>query len=103
MIEHKDDVATPVNGRPALPQAPERKELPPAPNDAGGEREYKVVDPPPAPPRRRSHAWIWLLLLAIAGFIGWRSYQNVQKKNAEAAAAQGRRAANRGIPVAGPT
>ena len=84
MIEHKDVDTPPVNGTPALPPAPEQKALPPAPE----------------PPRRRSRAWIWLLLLAIAGFIGYRAYQNVQQKNAAAAAAQERRAANRAVPVA---
>jgi multidrug efflux system membrane fusion protein len=85
MIQHKDADAATVNGTPALPPAPEQKALPPA---------------PPAPPRRRSRAWLWLLLLAIAGFIAFRSYQNVQAKNAAAAAAQERRAANRSVPVA---
>jgi len=82
MIQHKDADAPPVNGRPALPPAPEQKAL------------------PPAPPRRRSRAWLWLLLLGVAGFIGFRAYQNVQAKNAAAAAAQERRAANRSVPVA---
>jgi multidrug efflux system membrane fusion protein len=39
------------------------------------------------------------LLLAIAGFIGFRAYQGVQQKNAQAAAAQERRAANRAVPI----
>src|SRR5690242_8743147 len=82
MIQHKDVDAPSVNGAPALPPAPEQKAL------------------PPAPPVRRSRAWIWLLLLAIAGFIAFRAYQNVQQKNAAAAAAQERRAANRSVPVA---
>ena len=84
MIQHKDEVdAPPVNGTHALPAGPERKALPPAP-----------------PHRRRSGAWIWLLVLAILGFVGFRAYQNTQQKNAAAAAAQERRAANRTVPVA---
>src|SRR5690349_7945803 len=99
MIEHKDtDAKVPVNGRPALPEAKEMKELPPASGNGESGREFQVVDPPPR--RRRSRAWIWLLLLAVAAFIGYRSYENVQKKNAAAAAAQERRAANRAVPVA---
>jgi membrane fusion protein, multidrug efflux system len=85
MIEHTEGVETPINGRPALPPAPEQKALPPA-------------SAPPA--RRRSRAWIWLLLLVVAGFIGFRSYQNVQRKNSAAAQQQERRAANRAVPVA---
>jgi membrane fusion protein, multidrug efflux system len=87
MIEHEEHTEIPINGRPALPEAPERKALPPAPGD--GPRS-----------RRRSKAWLWLLLLCIAGFVGYRSYQNVQRKNAAAAAQQERRAANRAVPVA---
>src|SRR5438128_265392 len=85
MIEHQEHVeSTPVNGRPALPPAPEQKALPPAPEA----------------PRHHSRAWIWLLLVAIAAFVGYRAYENVQKKNAAAAAAQERRAADRAVPVA---
>lgn len=83
MVEHKSAVdEPPVNGRHALPEAPHQKAL------------------PPAPPRRRSRAWIWLLLLAIAGFIAFRAYQNIQGKKAAEAAQQERRAANRPVPVA---
>src|SRR3954470_12575944 len=86
MIQHKDEVETPpsVNGDHLLTAGPTRKELPPA----------------APPPKRRSRAWIWLLLLAIAGFIAFRAYQNVQQKNAAAAAAQEKRAANRAVPGA---
>lgn len=92
MIEHTEHVeTTPRNGRPALPEAPEQKALPPAPPDA------------PPPPRRRSRAWIWLLLLAIAGFIAFRAYENIQQKKAAAAAQQERRSANRPVPVAAST
>ena len=92
MIEHTEHVESPsVNGSHALPEAPERKALPPAPQDV------------PPPPHRRSRAWIWLLLLVAAGFLGFRSYQNVQKKNAAAAAQQEKRALNRSVPVAAAT
>src|SRR5512142_587758 len=83
MIEHRDQLETPVDGSHALPEAPERKALPPAP-----------------PPHRRRRAWLWLLLVAVAGFLAYRSYENVQRKNAAAAAQQERRAANRAVPVA---
>jgi multidrug efflux system membrane fusion protein len=88
MIEHTEQ-AGPTDGSHELPEAPERKALPPAPGDV-----------PPPSPRRRSRAWLWVLLLAIAGFLGYRSYENVQRKNAAAAAQQERRAANRAVPVA---
>src|SRR3954452_20368521 len=84
MIDHKEKTPALVNGSQALPPGPDRKEL-----------------PPPAPPRkRRSRAWIWLLLIGAAGFVGYRAYENTRSKNAAAAAAQERRAANRTIPVA---
>jgi multidrug efflux system membrane fusion protein len=87
MIEHKDAGAPPVTehstngyGQKALPPAPERKALP--------------------APRKRRRGWIWLLLLGIAGFIGFRSYQGVEQKKQAAAAAQERRAANRAVAIA---
>src|SRR3954452_2917208 len=84
MIDHKEKTPALVNGSQALPPGPDRKEL-----------------PPPAPPRkRRSRAWIWLLLIGAAGFVGYRAYENNRSKTAAAAAAQERRAANRTIPVA---
>jgi multidrug efflux system membrane fusion protein len=67
----------------ALPPAPEHKALPAGP-----------------PPRRRRRAWIWVLLLGIAGFIAYRSYQGVQQKKAAETAAQERRSANRAVSVA---
>src|SRR5579883_565964 len=50
-------------------------------------------------PRRRSFTWVWLLLLGAAGFIGFRSYQTVHQKNAQAATAQEKKLANRSITV----
>lgn len=87
MIEHKEHVDAPpdANGNRTLEAPPERKALPPA---------------PPMPPRRKSRAWLWLLLLAIVGFIAFRSYQGIQQKKAAEAAAQERRAANRPVTIA---
>ncbi len=50
-------------------------------------------------PRQRSFNWIWLLLLGAAGFIGFRSYQTIHQRNAQAAATQEKRLANRAITV----
>jgi membrane fusion protein, multidrug efflux system len=99
MIDHKDHVDSAVD-----PEAASRNG-----GKLGGEvhivletpPERKAPQrPPAAPPKRRSYAWLWLLLLAAAGFIGFRSYQGVQQKNAAAAAAQEKRAANRPITIA---
>jgi multidrug efflux system membrane fusion protein len=88
MIEPRQADAPPVaehstngDGTKLLPPAAERKAL------------------PPATPRRR-RGWIWLVLLAIAGTIGYRSYQGVQQKKQADAAAQERRAANRAVSIA---
>jgi multidrug efflux system membrane fusion protein len=52
---------------------------------------------PEEPPRKRSHAWVWILLLVIVGLVGFRVYQN---KQAEAQAAKAKAAAaNRGVPI----
>lgn len=52
---------------------------------------------PVEPPRRRSYAWVWILLLVLAGLVGFRVYQN---KQAEAQAAKAKAAAaNRGVPI----
>jgi multidrug efflux system membrane fusion protein len=90
MIEHREAEAPPVethstngHGVKALPPAPERKALPPG-----------------APPRRRRRGWIWVLLLAIGGFIAYRSYQGAQQKKQADAAAQERRSANRAVSIA---
>src|SRR5262249_4352098 len=78
MIKDKEEIDAPPK---VLPPAPERKQLLPPKG------------------RRRGWAWFWLLALAVAGFVGFRAYQNTQHRKAEAAAAQERRAANRPIPV----
>ncbi len=52
---------------------------------------------PEEPPRRRSYAWVWILLLLLAGLVGFRAYEN---KQAEAQAAKAKAAAaNRGVPI----
>ncbi len=57
----------------------------------------RVTHSTPEPPRRRSYAWVWILLLVLAGLVGFRVYQN---KQAEAQAAKAKAAAaNRGVPI----
>jgi membrane fusion protein, multidrug efflux system len=52
---------------------------------------------PEEPPRRRSYAWVWILLLAIVALVGYRVYEN---KQAAAAAAKAKAAAaNHGVPI----
>lgn len=86
MIDHKEhvDVGAEGNGNYALGPAPERKALP---------------APPSPQPRRRSYGWVWLVLLGIAGGIGFHSYQGVQQEKAAQATVQEKRAANRALTV----
>jgi membrane fusion protein, multidrug efflux system len=97
MIENRDAGAPPVTGHPTngngFKDGDGPKQLPPAP-------EQKALPPGPPPPRRRSRAWIWVLLLAIAGFVAFRAYQGIEQKNQAAAAAQEKRAANRPVSIA---
>src|ERR1700716_1084608 len=58
---------------PAIPGPSETKLLPP-PHDAAPR------------PRRRSFAWLWILLFAGLGYGGYRYYQSLQAKQAAAAA-----------------
>ncbi len=54
-----------------------------------------------APPKkRRSLAWLWLLVLAGAGYGGYRIYQNLQQTKQKAAATQARAMAPRAVPAA---
>jgi membrane fusion protein, multidrug efflux system len=52
----------------------------------------------PKPRRKRRLGWIWLLVLGILGFAGYRYWETGQKKE-QAAAAQASRAAHRAVPV----
>jgi membrane fusion protein, multidrug efflux system len=67
---------------------------PPTPAPTGNRVTHST---PEEPPRKRSHAWVWIVLLVIAGLVGFRVYQN---KQAEAQAAKAKAAAaNRGVPI----
>ncbi|HEY2019071.1 MAG TPA: MdtA/MuxA family multidrug efflux RND transporter periplasmic adaptor subunit [Bryobacteraceae bacterium] len=70
----------------SLGPGPEIKALPPAPANA-------------STPRRRFRGLLWLLLLGAAGFIGFRYYQDSEKKKAAAAQEQEAREAHRAISV----
>ena len=52
---------------------------------------------PVEPPRPKSHAWIWIVLLVIVGIVGFRVYQN--KQSAAQAAKAKAAAAGRGVPI----
>ena len=66
----------------------------------------EVQSPPPRrvisrkPHRRRSFAWLWLLVLGGAIYGGYRYYEQVQQKKAAAEEAQATRLARRAVPVA---
>ncbi len=61
--------------------------------------------PPPPPPqkpaagphKRRSFAWVWIVLILLFGLVGFRYYQN--KQSAAQAAKQKAAAAQRGVPI----
>jgi multidrug efflux system membrane fusion protein len=59
------------------------------------------VPPPPKPPaapqKRRSFAWVWIILILLIGLVGFRYYQN--KEAAKQAAKQKAAAAQRGVPI----
>lgn len=78
---------------PAKPEANgfEQRELP-AP------AEQKLL---PAPRKRSWRGLIWLLVLALAGYLGYRYYQGRQEAQAAAARQQAQRAATRSAVVAG--
>ena len=65
------------------------------------EDDEPLLGIPPEPPvrKRRSYAWLWLLVLAVAAYGAYRYYQNTHAKHAAAAPAQGRNAQPRVIPV----
>ncbi|MGI8988397.1 MAG: MdtA/MuxA family multidrug efflux RND transporter periplasmic adaptor subunit [Bryobacteraceae bacterium] len=66
----------------------------------GTEVRTAPIPPLTAPPRkRRSFAWIWLLILAALGYGGFRYYQASQQKQQAADKAQAARMAPRSVPV----
>jgi membrane fusion protein, multidrug efflux system len=52
---------------------------------------------PEAPPKRRSFAWVWLILILLFGLVGFRYYQS--KQAADQAAKQKAAASQRGVPI----
>jgi multidrug efflux system membrane fusion protein len=61
-----------------------------------------VPPPPPQKPaagprKRRSFAWVWIVLILLFGLVGFRYYQN--KQSAAQAAKQKAAAAQRGVPI----
>jgi membrane fusion protein, multidrug efflux system len=61
-----------------------------------------VPPPPPQKPaagprKRRSFAWVWVVLILLFGLVGFRYYQN--KQSAAQAAKQKAAAAQRGVPI----
>ena len=55
---------------------------------------------PPVRRRKRSFAWLWLLVLAAAGYGGYRYYETGQQAKKAAAAKAEARTGNRRVPVA---
>jgi membrane fusion protein, multidrug efflux system len=59
------------------------------------------VPPPPQKPagprKRRSFAWVWIILILLIGLVGFRYYQN--QESAKQAAKQKAAAAQRGVPI----
>lgn len=49
------------------------------------------------PPKKRSFVWVWFILLALVGLVGFRMYQN--KQAAAQAAKQKAAMAQRGVPI----
>ena len=78
---------------------PEAVEVPRGPQAASSAAVVEVALHKPPSPRRRSYSWMWLPLLAGAGFFAYRSYQQAQQKDAVAVAAQERKTANRAVSI----
>src|ERR1017187_7756228 len=102
MIEPKEVEA------PLAPPKPDAKSAPPT-NGGVSLNETKLLAPParetralpPALPKR--HRWtgiLWLLLLAAAGYMGYRYYHASQQKKAAADAAQAATLAHRAVSIA---
>jgi multidrug efflux system membrane fusion protein len=54
-------------------------------------------NPAEVPPKKRSFAWVWLILILLFGLVGFRYYQ--AKQAAEQAAKQKAAASQRGVPI----
>ncbi len=92
MIEHKDLEAPPEPPSSEPMETPQFSRPLPAPADAKTAR--------PAPRRRRWRGFLWLALVLVLGYIGFRYYQSAQQKRQAADAAQASRLAHRAVPVA---
>jgi membrane fusion protein, multidrug efflux system len=77
--EQHDSATTTTSGTPRFP--PRASQTP--------------IDQPPK--KKRSFAWVWLILLALVGLVGFRMYQN--KQSAAQAAKQKAAMAQRGVPI----
>jgi membrane fusion protein, multidrug efflux system len=53
--------------------------------------------PPAQSAKKRSFAWVWIILILLIGLVGFRMYQN--KQSAAQAAKQKAAAAQRGVPI----
>lgn len=77
-IAKPDSATTTTTGAPATPARPVQK-------------------PAAGPRKRRSFAWVWIILIVFVALIGYRFYQN--KESAAKAARAKAAAAQRGVPI----
>jgi len=77
-IAKSDSATTTTTGAPATPAPPTQK-------------------PITGPHKRRSYAWVWIILILLIALIGYRFYQN--KESAAKAAQAKAAAAQRGVPI----
>jgi multidrug efflux system membrane fusion protein len=73
-----------------LPEVSNPPEVLPVPPD-------HLLAPPPR--RRRSFAWVWLLILGVAGYFGYRFYVGSQQQKLADNTKQTKSAANRAVSV----